>query len=243
MKNRIGLLAMLLILCMLMTPAAAVETLMRGSSGGMVRDLQKMLFETGFLFEEPDGEFGRNTEAAVKWFQEYALLEVTGVADELTMNELTVCWLSFMEEQGIYPYISMEESECPSFCNSWQSGDISMICDFCETHAQMYDFAMNMLPDGDADSVQYAYLTCRNEIIRLYDEWIALLPEYAQNSTAAGKALCLSAMEAQHTAMYDSYEAVNADFVPPDVEYGMLQWMRMQTAWLCQMLNTLAVEE
>ena len=39
-------------------------------SGEEVTALQQMLWDTGFIFEEPDGVFGRNTEKAVKWFQE-----------------------------------------------------------------------------------------------------------------------------------------------------------------------------
>lgn len=46
-----------------------------------MHELQQMLWDTGFIFEEPDGVFGGNTENAVKRFQEYALLEQTGAAE------------------------------------------------------------------------------------------------------------------------------------------------------------------
>ena len=44
--------------------------------------------------------FGGNTEKAVKWFQEYALLEQTGVADDRTIDSLYACWLRIMDENG-----------------------------------------------------------------------------------------------------------------------------------------------
>ena len=65
-----------------------------------------MLWDTGFIFEEPDGVFGGNTEKAVKWFQEYALLEQTGVVDDRTIDSLYACWLQIMEENGYtYPVV------------------------------------------------------------------------------------------------------------------------------------------
>ena len=77
MKRIIGLLLVL----MFLFPASALADLRRGDRGEEVRELQQMLWDTGFIFEEPDGVFGGNTENAVKRFQEYALLEQTGAAE------------------------------------------------------------------------------------------------------------------------------------------------------------------
>lgn len=96
MKRSISVLLVL----MFLFPASALADLRRGDRGEEVRELQQMLWDTGFIFEEPDGVFGGNTEKAVKWFQEYALLEQTGVADDRTIDSLYACWLRIMEENG-----------------------------------------------------------------------------------------------------------------------------------------------
>ncbi len=105
MKRSISVLLVL----MFLFPASALADLRRGDRGEEVRELQQMLWDTGFIFEEPDGVFGGNTEKAVKWFQEYALLEQTGVADDRTIDSLYACWLRIMEENGyIVPDDEME---------------------------------------------------------------------------------------------------------------------------------------
>ena len=59
-----------------------------GDRNENVEELQRLLMETGYLEEAPDGIFGSNTEAAVKSFQANAGLPVTGVADDKTMQFL-----------------------------------------------------------------------------------------------------------------------------------------------------------
>ena len=68
MKNAIRrMTAFILTALMLLTPAAWAD-LQRGDNSAEVYELQQLLFETGWLFEEPDGAFGKRTEAAVKQF-------------------------------------------------------------------------------------------------------------------------------------------------------------------------------
>ncbi len=90
----------LLLVLLLLAPFCALADIRRGDSGEEVFALQQMLWDTGFIFEEPDGVFGRNTEKAVKRLQKYALLEQTGVADDRTIDSLYACWLQMMEENG-----------------------------------------------------------------------------------------------------------------------------------------------
>ena len=46
-------------------PTAALADIRRGDRGEDVKELQTLMFELGWLFEEPDGIFGNRTEAAV----------------------------------------------------------------------------------------------------------------------------------------------------------------------------------
>lgn len=66
----------------LLSASAALAEVRRGDENEEVYDLQQLLFETGWLFEDPDGIFGKRTENAVKSFEEFAELPVDGVADD-----------------------------------------------------------------------------------------------------------------------------------------------------------------
>ena len=117
MKRIIGLLLVL----MFLFPASALADLRRGDRGEEVRELQQMLWDTGFIFEEPDGVFGGNTEKAVKWFQEYALLEQTGVVDDRTIDSLYACWLQIMEENGYAVPDDEMEPQTAAFVSEYNS--------------------------------------------------------------------------------------------------------------------------
>ena len=72
------------------TPAPAVNynTLSKGSKGEEVLAMQNRLYELGYLTDARDGQFGNNTQTAVKIFQSRAGLPVTGIADSDTLNAL-----------------------------------------------------------------------------------------------------------------------------------------------------------
>ena len=53
----------------------------KGSKGDAVKFMQQRLNELGYLATKADGNFGKNTKAAVEKFQEANNLEVTGVLD------------------------------------------------------------------------------------------------------------------------------------------------------------------
>ena len=97
-RKMLGVLAVLLTL--MLAPGLASAQLRRGDSGAQVMELQQMLLSTGWLFEEPDGVFGRNTEAAVKWFQETWNLPVTGVVTEEDRMAMYDCWHSLFNPDG-----------------------------------------------------------------------------------------------------------------------------------------------
>lgn len=72
---------------MLCTGAQAAE-LKTGDRGGSVLKVQNELYARGFLTEEGDGRYGKNTESAVRAFQQENGLEATGIVDDETMNLL-----------------------------------------------------------------------------------------------------------------------------------------------------------
>jgi lysozyme family protein/peptidoglycan hydrolase-like protein with peptidoglycan-binding domain len=66
-----------------------VAALQMGSVGAEVQQLQTALAGLGFPVGEIDGEFGPNTEAALKSFQMSRNLQPTGVADAATLRVLS----------------------------------------------------------------------------------------------------------------------------------------------------------
>ena len=63
-------------------------TLSKGDKSDEVLEMQNRLYMLGFLLDDRDGAFGKNTQTAVKMFQQAAGLEVTGIADSETLRLL-----------------------------------------------------------------------------------------------------------------------------------------------------------
>lgn len=70
------------------TPAPNYNTLSRGDVSDEVLEMQNRLYELGWLLGDRDGNFGTQTQTAVKMFQQAAGLEVTGIADNATLTAL-----------------------------------------------------------------------------------------------------------------------------------------------------------
>ena len=208
MKRIIGVLLVL----MFLFPASALADLRRGDRGEEVRQLQQMLWDTGFIFEEPDGVFGGNTEKAVKWFQEYALLKQTGVADDRTIDSLYACWLQIMEENGYdvpddemepqtagfvpgdNPYgdddYSDNYGDYPAYCHRYTTDAGDEHIEMCGFHAQLA--ANKTLPGLE----KWTY-----EFNDLYNEWIDLSMENARAAVASSQAFFMLWLEQQRIAL------------------------------------------
>ena len=199
----------ILLVLMLLLPACALAELRRGDSGEEVRALQQMLWETGFIFEEPDGVFGKNTEKAVKWFQEYALLEQTGVVDDRTLDSFYACWLRIMEENGYtVPDDEMESQtagfvpgynpygdgddygDYPAYCHRYMTDAGDEHVELCSFHAQLT--ANQSLPGLE----KWTY-----ELNDLYKEWIDLSMEKDRAAVASSQAFFTLWLEQQRIAL------------------------------------------
>lgn len=69
-------------------PEATYTTLSKGDKSDEVLEMQNRLYILGFLLDDRDGAFGKNTQTAVKMFQQAAGLEATGIADNETLQRL-----------------------------------------------------------------------------------------------------------------------------------------------------------
>ena len=235
----------ILLVLMLLLPACALAELRRGDSGEEVRQLQQMLWETGFIFEEPDGVFGKNTEKAVKWFQEYALLEQTGVVDDRTLDSLYACWLRIMEENGYTvpddemepqtaglvpgynPYGDDDYSDSygdyPAYCHRYTTDAGDEHIEMCGFHAQLA--ANQTLPGLE----KWTY-----ELNDLYNTWIDLSMEKDRAAVASSQAFFTLWLEQQRIVL-ELQEVENVD----DYIEALL---RNQCVDLCERVFDLTVE-
>ena len=222
----------ILLVLMLLLPACALAELRRGDSGEEVRALQQMLWETGFIFEEPDGVFGKNTEKAVKWFQEYALLEQTGVVDDRTLDSLYACWLQIMDESDGYasgddtdqqtPGYGIE-GDYPAYCHRYTTDAGDEHIELCGFHAQLA--ANQTLPGLE----KWTY-----ELNDLYNAWIDLSMEKDRAAVASSQAFFTLWLEQQRIVL-ELQEVENVD----DYIEALL---RNQCVDLCERTFDLTIE-
>ena len=221
-----------------LVPGCALADLRRGDSGEDVTALQQMLFETGFLFALPDGRFGKATEAAVKWFQEYALLEPSGVVDDRTLDSLYACWLQITEENGMaepVPDDNMEpqtagfipgynvEGDYPAYCHRYTTDEGNEHVEMCGRHAEV---AMdNTLPGVEK------WTKALNE---LYDEWLETSLEEDRAAVASSQAFFKLWLEQQATAFKQQSVA--------DVDDRIEALLRNQCIDLCERVFDLTIE-
>lgn len=241
MRKRLSFFLVLTLMMVSLIPAVAYADLTRGSSGEEVASLQMMLFDMGYLFEEPDGQFGARTETAVKEYQKSAGLEETGMVTDDLMARISQDWTDY--QNWIYEQLQVDAgAHYTPFCYTWETEDGQTLFEYCEKHALLWEATFSILMSGDADSELYSYYEWQAEVISLYNEWIALVSEPVQAQLEVNKALCIQMMEAQLDAMRSSYDANGTEIDPNDVYYGAELWMRAHCAWICQMLSTLKAE-
>lgn len=242
-----------IILICLLLPLIALADVQRGNRGDEVYEIQRLLFETGFLFEEPDGAFGKNTEAAVRWFQETWNLPVTGVVTQEDYAAMYDCWLSLhnpdgtlidgeplpddqMEAQPLSPDIEgsapygTSEGDPPVCCIRYTEMDGDEHIEYCGRHA------------GIAASADLANLTgiapetpvCQqweDAISALYDEWMSASDEEEQAMIAASRAAFLLWINQQRTTLNMQGES--------DVESNLEPVLRSQCVELCAVVQDL----
>lgn len=241
MMKKIKLIAVLLLTLVLLLSAVAQAELQRGDQGEEVLHLQTLLFECGWIFEEPDGVFGRNTQLAVMDYEAYAGLPVDGVADDAMIESLTEDWIRLMQELGQWTddddYDYMDDGMYPAFCNHWNMQDGNSEIDYCETHMQLHFQAHELMSTGDVEDAKKACALWQTEIIRLYDLWYTLADDSEKDAILAARALYLSSIEAHRIAIDGWYSCFQMPVSAKNVEYTLELPLREHAAWLCAMLS------
>lgn len=89
MKKSLLLFLFIIILLLSLNGMAELKS---GSKGAAVTQLQTRLNDLGFSVGTVDGKYGNKTVQAVKAFQKAMGLNVTGKADDDTLNTMTEVW-------------------------------------------------------------------------------------------------------------------------------------------------------
>lgn len=234
MNRRISIFLILTLILTVFVPGMAHADVERGSVGEEVAALQMMLFDMGWLFEEPDGQFGAKTEAAVKEYQQAAGLEPTGTVSDELMSKISQDWVDY--QTWICEQMQLDAGEhIVQFCDTWEDEDGLIVTRHCRQHDLLWKNSLEMLTSGDAESALYSYSEWQLEIIRLYNEWISLSSAPVQAQIEVSKAMCLQLMQAQLDALRADHEEGD----PTDVYYSAELWMKNHAVWLCGMLSTL----
>lgn len=192
MKKHLCLLLAALLLMGCVSAALADKypegVLYRGIKGHKteVEGLQYYLFYLGYLGDDisaVDGIFGKDTETAVKAYQQAKGFYPDGVVWPETKAQLDADWEIGLESQGgeedPYPYCYVEH-----YANGTQSVVL------CSWHMQIHAEASDAIDQaGQYDDqiikgLQTGITFWMEELKSLYQQWEDLCPEYAQQITA-----------------------------------------------------------
>lgn len=227
------MLVLLTILCLL--PVCSLAALRRGDKGEDVRSLQQMLFETGWLFEEPDGIFGRNTESAVKDYERYAGLPADGVADDRMLEALAESWIQLLVETGQLTdgEGALADGRCPAFC-SHQGTDGASAIEYCATHDALSLQTQALVAAGRASQAAQLW---RAEIGRLYDLWLNCTDASQHAAIAAVRDQYLATADAQLAAVRGYYATFQTHPGEEDAQAALEIQLREHAAWLCALIS------
>ena len=231
-RKTLGVLAALLAL--MLVPGLASAQLRRGDSGAEVMELQQLLLGTGWLFEEPDGVFGKRTEQAVRQYESHAGLKADGIADEAMLAVLRSDYLLLT---GELPEEMPVQDVLLPMCSHVIAEDGSSAIVYCRTHAALLERTRALMADGSAQKASQACTLWREEIDRLYDVWLARTDESQHEAISRARSLFLSAADAQEQAIEGYYGTfqVNPGDAAPCAALELL--LRDHTAWLCALIS------
>ena len=228
--------AAILAVALLMAGPALAEV-RRGDSGEEVYQLQTLLLECGWLFEEPDGQFGARTEDALKRYQRFAGLAEDGVATDEVVERLRA---DRAELFGQTPEKGGEEPEGGAGGNE-EHQDLPERCrvvleeggeriEYCAAHRAIFLRGEQMQIGGTTEDIRRAEAMWEDEVDSLYSDWMnRAAPEDKMAVLAA-----YSGWKASLQAQRDVFEAI----YPQDA--GMVSWemmfiLKAQAALLCDM--------
>lgn len=103
------------------------QTLQDGDEGAEVLRVQRRLYVLGYLFDVPDGTYGKLTVEAVRFFQRRNGILPTGVADERTQIKLFGDSPILLEETEMPYYIKVSIADQRVYIYRWVDGEYDFL--------------------------------------------------------------------------------------------------------------------
>lgn len=225
MKFRRIALALAIVLALM--PLTALADLSRGDRGEDVKELQKLLFETGWLFEEPDGIFGKNTEAALISFQKFMGLNANGRADSVTMQLLKQSW-SDLHRTAYNNDPAYTPNPAADVCHLRIAEDGTLVMDYCSAHTELLAEEADLLARDTVEDARAACALWEADIESMYTRWL----EVAETEDKLG---VMTAYGAWKTTVQKQREALQTAWPddPLAVERQMGILLKGQALLLC----------
>lgn len=228
-------LAVFLVLVLLLTaPLSGLASLKRGDKGNEVKQLQQLLSDLGFLNDKVDGDFGKNTEAAVKELQKYWGVEQTGVFQDYDMETLTRLWKIAMGEYEYGPLSPQEKEEYGVYCSWVVDEDGYQKVELCYRHYAQFLPAL-MLNYGPAPHklekllVQQICNFWLKDIEEMYTEWEDQLDDKEKDIAREQKKLFDESLAENRK----TWEKLNAKDDPNQALMQEMIWLEQMGVELC----------
>lgn len=195
----------------------------KGSTGEDVEELQQLLLDCGWLFENPDGSFGERTEAAVKAYQEFAGFEANGIVDEAVMQRLRKDRAILFGEDPDY----WEDGGAPNPPNcDIVTGAQYLMTEFCPAHDEVNEKVIGLLSENPGDTEKAA---------AIWEAEVQALFEKKLLNASAGDKLTVMAEHASFKAYAEQYRTALGLTQPDDtaVNRAMMNLYRDEAVLLC----------
>ncbi len=235
MRHLIRCIGILLAICLLLS-ATAFADMKRGDKNDDVYWLQELLIGTGWLFEEADGVFGRNTEQAVKNVQGYYGFEQTGIADDELIGLLTrdmalldhqIAVQNFYIDGAGADGVGADELYCWTQVDEYGTPSTH----YCAAHLNLLEQADELIMNDDAEA---AAALLDHAVYALYTKWMDQTnDEEVIDAIKSASGAYAHAVDMQTELMklwYGPY-ATQAPW------QGRIQMLRGQLAFLCEIVN------
>lgn len=210
-------------------------TLYRGmKKDDEVQTMQQMLIDLGILSDKADGIFGRNTEQAVRDYQEKAGYEVTGIAYPQTLAGIENDWKAVSGGEAADYYI---ENGFPECCLRLQDENGFETVIYCQRHYEINECAAALYTDAFTEKHQIDALDgerelWQNELNAMYDRWMNSVSDAEVSSVIESRTAFFTFLEAQEfvwNAMYDGDKIT--------VKQLIVQMIENQCIDICGMLD------
>ena len=237
MKKALSLLLLLALITGCFSAALAEKypegTLYKGMTGhtAEVKDLQQWLKDLGYLNDKVDGKFGKNTQSALKAFQEDYGFSADGVAWPEVLHDLENEW------SAVFSYES--DPEYPAYCTLMATEDGLEYWLDCQQHDQVSVQASKATSaEASEDEMLQIFITAwRNELDRLFQIWYEYCAPEDQTVVLNQRAVYQQVRDAKQASMDSLYGADSREG-----KYAVEELLEEQCRELCSVVYQLVAE-